>query len=82
MESVTFAADSARVVAVWLTGPSVDKNPGQCVDIAIAAACRRVVGIDTLNGFEQELSFERREDEVEISKVLVRDYPLLLRVEV
>jgi len=33
------------------------------------------MGIDTLNGFEQELEFKQQGDRVVVPNVLVRDYP-------
>jgi len=34
-----------------------------------------------VNGFEQKLRFESKDGEVLIPEVLIRDYPLVLRIE-
>ena len=46
-----------------------------------APASARVVGIDTLNGFEQELRIEQRGDRLAGPGIVVQDYPLMLRLE-
>ena len=37
-----------------------------------------VKGIDILNGFEQKLNIKQNPNEIEISDVIVRDYPLII----
>lgn len=74
--------DGALMLGVWLPGESVDKHPGVMTDVIIRAACDRVVGVDTLNGVEQDLQFRQDGDRVVIPGVVVRDYPLILRLEV
>ena len=77
-----FTQGDNLLVGLWLPEPSVDRHPGVTTDVVIhTAACRRVVGIDTLNGFEQELRFEQRDGRVVVPQVMVQDYPLLLRLE-
>ena len=70
------------LVGIWLPDPSVDRHPGVTTDVVIEAAGRgRVVGIDTLNGFEQELRYEKRDGRVVLPDMVVQDYPLILRLE-
>ena len=70
------------MVGIWLSGRSVDKNPGITTDVIInMPKCRKVVGIDTLNGFEQELKFNQDGDRLVIPGVIIRDYPLFIRIE-
>jgi len=39
-----------------------------------------VSGIDVLNGFEQELIFEADNGSLVVRNLLVRDYPIILRL--
>ena len=41
----------------------------------------RVLGIDTLNGFEQPLDFRQQGRDLIIPDLVVQDYPLMLRLE-
>ena len=41
---------------------------------------RRVVGIDVLNSFEQELMTEAENGNLVIPNLLVKDYPIILRL--
>jgi hypothetical protein len=73
--------EGGLMIGVYLTGQSVDRHPGVKTDVTISGVkCRRVVGIDILNGFEQELEFEQREGRLVVAGVLVRDYPVMLRL--
>jgi hypothetical protein len=71
------------MVGVWLPGKSVDKQPGITTDVIVRAPkCSKVVGIDTLNGIEQELAFRQDGDRLIIPGIVIRDYPLMLRLQV
>jgi hypothetical protein len=58
--------DGAAGVAAVLT----------CHDVSAA----KVTGIDVLGGFDQELQFERTDQATVIGNLVVRDYPLLVRL--
>lgn len=73
--------DNGLLVAVWLPDKSVDKHPGVRTDVVVKKVnAGRVVGIDTLNGFEQELGFKEEGDQLVIPNLLIRDYPMVLRL--
>lgn len=44
-------------------------------------ALKGVIGIDVLDGFEQELSFETEDGGTVIRNLRVPDYPLILRLQ-
>ena len=74
--------NGAFLAALWLPGASVDRHPGVTTDVTVdVARCSRVTGIDTLNGFEEELRFEQQDGQVVISDLIIRDYPLVVRLE-
>jgi len=73
--------EGGLMIGVYLTGQSVDAHPGVPTEVTISGVkCSRVVGIDTLNGVEQELKFEQRDGRLVVPGVLVRDYPVMLRL--
>ena len=73
----------AKLVAVFLAGKSRDEHPGVKTDLTIkGVTAKRVVGIELLNGFEQELGFKQVGADVVLPALLVRDTPLLVRLEV
>jgi hypothetical protein len=69
------------LVGIWLPGDSRDEHPGVKTDVVVKGVrAGQVVGIDTLNGFEQELEFRQEGDQVVVPSVLIRDYPLMIRI--
>ena len=71
------------MVGAWLPGKSVDKHPGVLTDLTVTAPkCIKVVGIDTLNGIEQELNFKQDGERLVIPSVVIHDYPLMLRLQI
>ena len=74
-------ADGARLFGVWQTQRAEDlctPKPARIVFPDFVA--KKVVGIDTLNGVEQDLEFRVTSKGTVIKNLLVPDYPILLRV--
>jgi hypothetical protein len=70
------------LVALWLPGASVDAHPGIKTDLVVKqTSTTKIIGIDLINGTEQKLGFEIADGDIHIKKLLVRDYPTLLRIE-
>jgi hypothetical protein len=75
-------AGGGLMAGVWLSGKSVDKHPGVTTDLTVSVPkCAKLVGIDTLNGIEQTLSFKQDRDRIKVAGVVIHDYPLMLRFE-
>lgn len=73
--------DGDRMLAVWTDGIAQDEDPSVPATITFPGlAAKTVTGIDVLHGFEQELVFETDEDSIIIRDLLVKDYPILLRL--
>ena len=73
--------DGDLMVALWLPGDAVDDHPGETTDVSLPGVrAKRVVGIDTLNGYRQDLEFNREDDTTVVPGLVIRDYPLVLRV--
>ena len=60
----------------------LDDYQGVKATITISSdAPERIVGIDLLTGREQELAFSVDGDRLIVHDLIVKDYPLLLRLE-
>jgi hypothetical protein len=69
------------LVALWTNGTAVDDDPGVNTTLTFPGlSARKVVGIDVLNSFEQELITETENGNLVIHNLLVRDYPIILRL--
>jgi hypothetical protein len=79
-ECFGMARAGERVVAVWQAGRAADACAGTPADVFVAGPARRVIGYDPLNGVEQELLFESHGGETRVPGLLVKDYPLLVRL--
>jgi len=70
-----------RILAVWTDGIAQDEDPGVPATVTfpdMTAGC--VTGIDVLHGFEQELVFEIENGDTIVRDLLVKDYPILIRL--
>jgi len=70
-----------RMLAIWTDGVARDEDSGVPATITFPGlVAGEVLGIDPLYGFEQELAFEIREGSTMVCNLLVKDYPILLRL--
>ena len=70
-----------HLVALWTDGAAVDYDPGIRTTITIPGlADHTVTGIDVLHGFEQPIIASQENGDLVIPDLLVRDYPILLRL--
>jgi len=68
-----------KLVALWTNDEAVEEDPGVNATVTIPGpAPQRVIGIDALQGFEQELVVETANGNTIIRDLLVKDYPLFL----
>jgi hypothetical protein len=66
--------------ALWTNGAAVDDYPDVRASLAFPGlSALKVVGIDVLNGVEQELITEMENDTLFIRGLLVKDYPIMIR---
>jgi len=82
LQSYTFTyPDGDRLVAMWTNGPPSENEPGIPVTVVLPGlGFERVIGIDVLGGFTQELSAFLEENDLVIPRLVVRDYPIVLRI--
>lgn len=70
-----------KLFALWIDGEAVDNYPGINTTVTLPSfSAQRVVGIDVLNGFEQELITSTEDGNLVIENLLVKDYPVILRL--
>jgi len=70
-----------RLFALWTNGAAVDDDPGVRTTLTFPGLSASIVmGIDVLNGFEQELITETKNGNLVIRNLLVKDYPTILRI--
>lgn len=71
-----------RLFALWTDGIAVDEDPGVNSTLTFPGLSpSKVTGIDVLDGFEQELITESVNGDLVIRDLLVKDYPIILRLE-
>ena len=78
----TFALpDGTHLVALWRDGIAVDNDPGVPATLSFPGfSTQEVVGIDVLHGFEQGMITETEGGNLVIRDLLVKDYPIFLRL--
>ena len=83
LESCSFVLpDGSRLVALWLDTVASDYHPGVNITLNLGEISPDIVaGIDSLNGFQQHLQIHREHGELIIPNLLIRDYPLILRID-
>jgi len=75
-------SEGDKLVALWSDGVAVKKDPGvQSTVIIRDIIAEGVVGIDVFNSIEQELVFSHEDGDLVIRELLIRDYPIFLRLE-
>ena len=73
--------DGSYLIGLWTNGAAVDYDPGIESTVTIpGVSSSKVVAIDVIHGFEQELIFEIVDDDLMIYNLLVKDYPILIKL--
>lgn len=80
--SYTFSTlDDDRLVALWTDGIAVESDHGITTTITIPGfKDHTVMVIDVLHGFEQQVITSEKDGNLVIRDLLVKDYPIVLRV--
>jgi len=70
-----------RLLALWTDGVAVDDDLGIEATVTLPGfSPQKVVGIDVLNGFEQQLITNVDDGNLAIHNLLVKDYPIVLHL--
>lgn len=74
--------DGDRLFAVWTDEAAVEDDPGMTATLSFSgSSSHQAVGLDVLYGFEQELVTSTSGGDLVVRDLLVRDYPMLIRIE-
>jgi hypothetical protein len=70
-----------RLVALWTNGVAVDDDPGSASTITIPGLSNwNAIGMDVLNGFEQKLIASNDNGDLIIRDLMIKDYPIVIRL--
>jgi len=70
-----------RLVALWTDGVAVDDDPGIVSTMTIPGfSTWNAIGMDVLNGFEQEMITSNENGNLIIRDLLIKDYPIVIRL--
>jgi len=70
-----------QLVALWNDGVAVDDDPGTPSTLTIPGfADWNATGVDILNGFDQELITSTENGDLIIRDLLIKDYPIIIRL--
>jgi len=73
--------DNDALIALWTDGVAVDDDPGVKATLTLRGfSAQKVMGVDVLNGFEQQMIAKTEGGNLIISDLLVKDYPVILRL--
>lgn len=73
--------DGETLVALWTDGAAAEDDPGVESKVVLEGfGGRSVTGIDVLLGYEQPLEAEGSVGDLILEDLLIKDYPILLRV--
>ena len=80
LEVFTLKWPEGRALTLWLGGRAQDQCEGVTVDIQLKTPCRKATGYDPVNGVAQELVITQTPEGPVLKGILVRDWPLILRL--
>ena len=70
------------LLAVWRNGPAVENDIGTVSTLRIGdVSASNVTGINVFYGFEQELIAENVDNDLVIHDLLVKDYPIFIKID-
>jgi len=69
------------LVALWTNGVAAEYDPGVPMTVTVPGfGGHTVTGVDLLHGFEQQLEASEAGEDLVIRDLLVKDYPVLVRL--
>lgn len=80
LEVFTLKSPEGRALTLWLGGRAQDHCAGDTIDVRLKTPCRRAIACDPINGVAQELVVTQTLEGSLLEGILVRDWPLILRL--
>ena len=81
LEAFALKSPGGPALVLWLGGHAKDHCEGTPVDVRLKSPCRKATGYDPMNGVSQPLEFAPTGNGAVMKGVLVRDWPLIIRLE-
>lgn len=70
-----------QLISLWTDGVAVEYDPGVKATLILHGfSAQKVMGIDILNSFEQQMITDIEDGNLVIRNLLVKDYPIILRL--
>lgn len=70
-----------KLISLWTDGVAVDEDPGVNANLTVQGITSEdVTGIDVLEGYQQPIVASNENGNLVIENLIVRDYPLILRI--
>ena len=82
LETFAMKRKGETVLAVWTAGRAGDSCEGKPCDVVVDGAFSEAEGYDPLNGTAHALKMKRKSGQTVLPGILVKDYPILLRLRV
>jgi len=76
----TAASLAGVLLAVWTNDTAVDDDPGVTANLTLRGSADTLMGMDALAGFQQELNVSQAAGRLVVDDLVLRDYPILLRL--
>lgn len=81
LEAFAMKSPGGPVLALWLGGRARDRCEGVSIDVRLqVSAARKATAYDPVNGVAQELSMTQSGAGQLLKDILVRDWPLIIRL--
>ena len=72
---------SERMIGVWIDGPGKDGIIQTDTDISFPGTrAKQAIVVDIMNGTEQELDFKQSGSNTVLEGMLIKDYPVFVKV--
>jgi hypothetical protein len=69
------------LVAFWTDGAASEDNSEFSVSLILPGqTTKHVIGVDVLNGFEQQLATSNENGDLVVRNLLIKDYPIIIRL--
>ena len=82
LETFAMKRKGETVLAVWTAGRAGDSCEGSPCDVVVDGTFSEAEGYDPLNGTAHTLNTKRKSGQTVLPGILVKDYPILLRLRV
>ena len=80
LEAFALRSPDDSALALWLGGRAQDQCEGVSVDLRLNGSCSKAIGHDPMNGVAQELRVTQSDAGALLQGILVRDWPLIIRL--